>query len=397
MFPDGNARRWEFANVASAEKRAGMKREVCSQFRKWSVMILPLGLMISPASAQVIHNQTNYNSLTAIAGTNASTTDVTANIIANTGHDLDPNKNATGKAAYAFRFGVDATTEGATDVPGSVADLSGVGGGNTLSTVIVADDLQLQVNTTSQGSGPFGKFRMTGLRFLVSNANASSLTVTAHLRVFDDNATIGSNGGFAGTLLQSYDIGGVTLNGNGGGYASATQVSVPSSSFTTSPLNLDFSQFQKQSSGHYRTRLWVGLFFTADSTTVTATQLANVGGVIYDPNESTYTPTTDYSVDPGGIGTSDDQFYGDDINRPSVVGPTENFNTTTHKPYDKNFNQFQDTSIYTTGSLDNGGNGPEANMTWFIDGDIVVPEPGTFALLAVGGFPNVGLIRLRKP
>jgi hypothetical protein len=381
-----------------------MLREVCSRYSVFCAVSLSILVYSAPVKAQVINNQTNYNSLTAIAGSDPAATDVTANIIANTGHDLDPNKNATGKAAYAYRFGADATTEGApkNDPPGSVANLSGVGGGNTLSTIIVADDLQLQVNTTSVGNAKFNHVAINDLRFLVSNHNASALTVDAHIRIFDDDTTVGGNGGFPGTLLKSYDIGSISLNGNGGGYASATQVSVPSSSFGSDPFDIGFNQFNKVSNGHYRTRLWVGLFFTADAGTVTTTELANVGGVIYDPNAgpndlTSYTPTTDFSVDGIGIGTSDDQFDGDDIDRPTQVGPTANYNTGTHKGYDDNFTAFAFTSLFTAASLDNSGHGPEANLTWLFGGNVVLtPEPGSFGLLAIGGLPIVALIRRRK-
>jgi len=377
-----------------------MNREVGS--RLWGLYAASLVLVwgTTTANAQGIVNQTNYNSLTAPAGSNASATDVTATILSNTGHDLNPNKNATDAAAYAYSFGIQGTTDQ------TVANLNSVGGGNTLSTIIIADDLTFAVDTSSQGNKAFSHYSLDNFRFLISNENSSSLTVNAHVLIFNDDfvndgrygtpAQIG-DGGFPGTLMASYDINNIELAGKGANYASATQVNVPSSSVAASPLDIDFDQFDIASPGHYTKRIWAGIFFTADAGTVTASQLANVGSIIFDPKAGPglgapdYTPVTQFDV-----GTSADQFAADDIDG-SHVGPTANYNTTTHKPYDKNFDQLMYTSLIQSYSLDNSNNGPEANFAWLLGGNIfVIPEPGTIAFLALGGFPLFGLIRRRK-
>jgi len=378
-----------------------MNREVSS--RLWGLCAASLVLVwgTTNANAQAIVGQTTYNSLTAPAGDNGNvTTDVTANILTNTGHDLNPNKNATDAAAYAYSFGVQATTDQ------TVANLNSVGGGNTWSTVIVADDLTMQVDTTSKGGGAFGHFSLDQFRFLVTNENSSAITVTAHVRIFDDNfvndgrygfPSQTGDGGFPGTLLASYDIGNVQLAGKGSNYASVTQVSVPSASIDAHPLDFGFDQFNQSSAGHYNKRFWAGLFFTANGANVSASQLANIGSVIFDPKAGPgagapdYTPTTQFEV-----GTSSDQFAADDIDG-SHVGPTANYDIPHQKAYNKNFDQLLYTSLIQSYSLDNNNNGPEANFSWLLGGNIfILPEPGTIAFLALGGLPLFGLIRRRK-
>ncbi|MDX1932180.1 MAG: PEP-CTERM sorting domain-containing protein [Capsulimonadales bacterium] len=361
-----------------------MNRAVRREFVASAIILAILGAGSTSYAQAVIRNQTTYNSLTAIAGNNPNQSDVTGNILTLTGHGVEPLKNVqTGPAAYAFRFGSDGTTDGSVDPALGTANV----GNNTLSTILIADDLWLQADTTGLGSARLASVNLTGMQFLLSNANAEAITVNAHVRLYDTLAT-----GFAGDLVGSYDLGAVTLNGNGGGYASVTQLSVPSSSFALDPVSLAGSTFDRVSAGRYEKRIWAGLFFTADATTTTTTQLSNIGSVVFDPNTAVLSENVSSKGTFFDVGRSNDQIVGDDISGANN-GPQVNFS------YTQDFDELFYTSLFKTWSLDtnNQGQGPEANFAWLFRADIVItPEPGTVSLLILGALPAAILIRRRR-
>ena len=332
-----------------------------------------------------------YDSLTEVAGSQTGTQNVTGNTAFVSGIGLARNKGAsaaTGAAAHSARFGGDIASSPV------VADL----GNGTLSTSIVIDDVGLKIDTsTGIKSTPFSAFKLTGMRFLLTNENSTSIIVTPHLRIYNEDGVQGGNGGFPGTLLGSYDLANVTLDGKGSDYASVKQVDVPGSAFTSTPITIAGSQFGTTGfdadSTTVSKRIWVGLFLTASSANTTTTELGNVGTVNYD-TDMALDGTKIYFDRDGhtGRGGSDDQFYGDNITDPSLSNEGPRANGSYNQA---NAQDIIGSGIFTVHDLDITVR-PDAALSYFINGSVVIfPEPGTFGLLAVGAIPVLGLVRRR--
>jgi hypothetical protein len=196
------------------------------------------------------------------------------------------------------------TPTGSSTITGPSADI----GGGVFGTRMLADDIQLF------GSGTVV---LQLLSFAFQNDNAVAVTPRLRLRFFDST---GPGGGPGSLVTGGVIVSGVTLNPG-----------VTVGSVNLSSLNLFVPN-----------QFWLGVFFDNNGTTVTSTELDNLGLATYNP------PSMGSSADTAWLSSGSGTFFG-----PNPAGVQFNF-----------------------------GGSPVANFGIAIDA--MVPEPSTMLLLAGG-------------